>query len=355
MDPGGAVYADDSSVPRDSPAPSRLHRQVNRRGGYVVVEALVRPEFDEAADIAIRAAANGAQPAKWRHVERIVLAGEGSEARAIRNRLARATVVITDPLEFYREVDLSCMTSSRPDQSLTLLFSTTPEPSPSLAELFDKLEYHNGLYLLTASGVGRVEQILGRSRGGAAAAQAAGITVQLLLEQLKRSPSKVHHVATKATTLVAYEHNEQDREERLRAIAERKQFLDPRACYAWDLEELAARRVVFDGGHTDITDRIEQLRAVAARHLALEPLYGLLPARAGYVVTGDDREEYALQIADMAAGWAREIMRAHGLLALVHAFPLVLYNGRKLTQESAGHLDDKKLFHAGLLGGLELG
>lgn len=353
MERVGAVFADDTTVPRDRSIPSRAHRRANRRGGYVVVEASIRPETDERADIAIRAAASGARPAKWKHVEGIVLTGPGVDAQAIRNRLACATIVITDPLEFYRDIDLTFMTAGSPGQSLALLASAGCEASAPVMELFDQLEYTNGLYLLSTSGVGRVEQILGMA-GGAGAAETDGMSVKALLEELKRAPSKVHRLATKATTLVAYEHDDQEREERVRDIAERKQFFDPRTFYVWELEDLAGRRLVFDGGQNDITDRIEQLRAAAARYLAEVPSFGMLPVRTGYVVTVDDRDEYALQIADMAAGWAREIARTHGLLEVSRTFPLVLYNGQKLTAEAAANLDEKKLHHGRLISGFDL-
>jgi hypothetical protein len=214
-----------------------------------------------------------------------------------------------------------------------------------VTELFEQLEHHNGLYLLSASGVGRVEEILGMS-GGAGAAVASGTTVKQVLEQLKGVASKVHQIATKATTFTAYEHEEDWLAVRLQTIEKRRMFFDPRARYAdWHLEELAGRRVVFDGGHSDITDRIEQLRAVASKHLATQPMYGILAARQGYVVDSDDRQEYALQLADMAAGWARQIAATQRILAAVLTFPLVVYNGRRLTAEAAAELDEKKLHH----------
>ena len=78
-------------------------------------------------------------------------------------------------------------------------------------------------------------------------------------------------------------------------------------------------------------------------------MYGILAARQGYVVDSDDRQEYALQLADMAAGWARQIAATQGILAAVLTFPLVLYNGRRLTAEAAAELDEKKLHHGRLV------
>lgn len=106
-----------------------------------------------------------------------------------------------------------------------------------------------------------------------------------------------------------------------------------RAFYTWELEELAARRIVFNGGQTDITDRIEQLRAGAARHLAEEPSFGLLPARDGGIVTREDRDESALQTADGRGLGSRDFANTRTAHSGRHVH-LVPYTGQKLTAEA---------------------
>lgn len=124
---------------------------------------------------------------------------------------------------------------------------------------------------------------------------------------------------------------------------------------------VAERRMVVDQGHQDITDLTARLRDMAEVHSqglyydreqAFEALREAREAHfegRGFVRAGDDRRELLLQVADVAAGWARTIIVSRGYRELVNIFRCVLYNGSPLTQERAARLDEEIADHRKLV------
>ena len=88
-------------------------------------------------------------------------------------------------------------------------------------------------------------------------------------------------------------------------------------------------------------------REAAFESLRQQRLEGASPR--GYVRSDTDAKQQRLQLADVAAGWARTIIRAQGYDALVTTFRCVIYNGQILSREEAHLVDQERRDHAQLM------
>ncbi len=126
----------------------------------------------------------------------------------------------------------------------------------------------------------------------------------------------------------------------------------------------ADRRLIVDAGHDDITALTAKVRDLAEvyardrffddREAAIAALQQQRDGEAGegergFVRAEDDRSDVRLQVADVAAGWARTLLAGGGYHALVVTFRCVLHNGRPLDRDGAVTLDRQIAEHRALV------
>lgn len=317
------------------------------RAPHAVVEASYMGDMDAAFVHHLRAAARDAHPMKWADVLPLVLCGTGSEAMAVRDGLSTATIVIVDPRPFLHELDLSVLgTSGVPPVSCWY-------DVPGLAPLRRQVDRWLSEDLIARSGAGRVLDLLCGPMDlvdlGDEDAYATDYSLENILERLGKSTMKALRFAAKSTTLVAYEDDPATRmelEAGARAAAATLRYVSPRAWMARRrLELLAGRRLVFDRGQDDVVKLVAQLQRDGQARRDLYAPYLAMRGGRGYVTTADDRDELRLQIADVAAGWATDMLASRGLLAVGRTFALVLYNGKRLDYDTAVRLDRDSMLH----------
>lgn len=323
----------------------------------------------------LRSRGPAVRPMKWGDVALFVTRGRGSESVAVRTGLAGQVIVVTDPMHLVRGVDLlSAERGSTPPISLmTLLRAPRCLPSAHPAVVF-ATTLHEALVHDTAStsGIGRLaEDVAALEAGDVVSGSFRGTVhtdiVARTLAPLKGSLTKTAKLASKATTLIVplldSEHPGHPRlhpadEGSVYRFAAPDRFLAKRS-----LDAVAGRRLVVDRGHNDIINQTANLRELAEIY-ASDP-YSVDNERArealmrltrkgtaapggsakGYVRPGDDVESVQLQLADVAAGWARTIIEETGYAALVDTFRLVIYNGRPMTADVARVVDAEREQH----------
>jgi hypothetical protein len=111
------------------------------------------------------------------------------------------------------------------------------------------------------------------------------------------------------------------------------------------LARLAGEQVIFDSGQRDVTEAVATVYHSIGARVALHGPYLGLEVPCGFVAEEDDRKELRLQLADVAAGWARDSFGSNGAKAVFNIFQAVFYNGKRLTLERAARLDADTAFH----------
>lgn len=229
---------------------------------------------------------------------------------------------------------------------------------PDLRDLRRHIDQLVGKHLLALSGAARIMDVLSGPMElidlGDSERRATTATPERLSQRLGGSLKKISLLAAKTSTLMAHEEEPEARHELFASVAPPVASLR----YASGdgllnrarLEALASRRVVFDQGQTDVVNVVADLHRQAGERIQLyAPYLGLRIPPDGYVRSGDDREEMRLQIADVAAGWARDVLRTRGLFEVGMTFRLVLYNGSRLDLDEAKRIDEERSLHQRLM------
>ncbi len=344
------VFADESSVrPEHIDLQGRrkkfiLPRAVPTGVPNIMVQAALTCALDAKWVRILRSVAKEKYPIKWNNVMAFVLTGRGSEASAVRDGLSEAIIVVTDALQIYREVDLAMLDRRGSISLLSPGWQTTPVTRSIRA----KLDKYVARDLLDGSGYGSAKRLLRTPLPGEGyRASLRRIRPDKEIEQ-DRSLRQAVHLATSATTLMAHEHDPDARFlDELRSDPTVCRFGDPYA--EWRdrlrLEALAARRIVFDEGHADVVRAVSALREQAEQRV--DEGMVLLSGRSlgGFVGEGCDQRELRLQLADIAAGWASEILHTFDFARLHATFRVVIFNGIRLSALDAGRLDHQRIAH----------
>lgn len=226
---------------------------------------------------------------------------------------------------------------------------------PGLRDLRRRIDQLVGEDLLALSGAARIMDVLsgplelvdlgdGRRRANPTK----------LSQQLGGYLRKVSLLAAKTTTLMAHEDDPDTADALFASVAP---LLASLRFASGDgllnrarLEALAGRRVVFDEGQADVVNVVADLQRQAHQRLDLyAPYPGLRAPHDGFVRSADDRDELRLEIAEVAVGWARDILQTHGLFEVGKTFRLVMYNGARLDPDDAKRIDEERSLHQRLM------
>jgi hypothetical protein len=294
----------------------------------------------------LRTAARGAQPIKWEQVQHLLTSTSG-DAVAVRDGLAQAVIVIVDPMVLLRGVDFAWMKAG--GLPPVAMWHDVPE----LRALRRHLDRHAAEGLIALSGAQRILGLLTQTLGivnlDDGVEQRVKFSPAALCERLGGSLRKATLLAASATTAIAYEQDPEGREGFAELGGMTRFAIDDFVTRA-RLEAFADRRVIFDGGHEDVVRLVSELHQEAKERCArYAPYLGLESDRRGYITTGDDREQLRLQLADVAAGYARDVLDTYGLVEACRRFRLVLFNGRRLDGDDARRYDDERRAHRTLV------
>ena len=165
--------------------------------------------------------------------------------------------------------------------------------------------------------------------------------------------NKISRIALHTTALIAHEYDPEQRVELAPFVTGFSFGMDTGGYNQARIDAVVRRQTVYDRGHEDSTSIAAKLHQLARRRIAGAPLYlcGMFgdPLEGG-VRTGVTAEEVELQMADVAAGWARNVLQDRGALALQQRFRVVLYNGFVLDAEEAEKLDSERRVYQRLFG-----
>ncbi len=321
-------------------------------------------------------------PMKWDHVKEFVLSGTGGAADAVREGLGGQALIVTDPMRHARSVDLSMATAGLHATPLADLIFLDCRPTREvdrramvgLRQISDRARAYIFDEVVRASGLGRIAGYLADSQrsaveyGYASGPASRSGLIAPVTASLKGGLNKVVKLASKATALALPvtdpDHAGHTRVyERLSSYVEVYRYGLPADKVAQaSLSIIAERRMVVDGGHDDIVKLTGQIRDMA-EVFAEGPYFDRARAfgdlaerrstdaasRRGFVRSGDDVRELRLQVADVLAGFGREIVARHGYGELHRRVRKVIYNGQALTAELAATLDREKHDHARLM------
>lgn len=358
-DDATADYADDTTY-RRAGGPKRINRV--RQELATVVEASVSSPLNSPWIATLRRASRGPGPTKWRDqsVAAYVQDAVGVDADAVRAGLGAQLLVVTDPMADIRRSDLEAANSERWFAPLSyFLFwhgqAGDDEPGRIVRAYRDDIRRFVISGLVHDSGIGFVLRHVRVARRFDGSVCTGGV-IRDIQRQVPRDLNKAAQFASKASVLAAHMLNPTSGEgarirERHSAWLERSMWGGPNPEHSRDLlAAIAQRRLVLDGGHDDIIALTARLREVAEAHSdpfgfdqataigSLDELRADSGAH-GFVRPGDDARELRLQVADVAAGWARTIIAARGFHALFNSFGYVLYNGVPLSREAAEDID----------------
>lgn len=339
-----------------------------------MVEAVVGVDLGAAwiPPLLRQAAVDG--PMKWPQVAAFVTSGFGEEARAARAGLGAQQIIVTDPMHEARRLDLyfeergllaepACMALFAKGAARRGQLAAGSHTEQIRRFLFDATLWQSGLGTLCDL-LSQVDSLwpdgdITRRR------IPAGAYLAPIAESLGGSLNKAAKLASKTTALASPLLDPDRQPARRHQSGEGAVFLHP------DLVQIAAQkaltvvadqRLVVDQGHSDITRLTQQMRDMAEVH-AGEPFFEDRQAALetlrqqrrdgasarGYVRSDTDARQQRLQLADVAAGWARTVIRGRGYETLVTTFRCVIYNGRILTREDAVLLDRERRDHARLM------
>lgn len=318
-----------------------------------MVEAVIGVELGAAwiPPLRRRAATDG--PIKWPTVAAFVMSGTGEEARAARAGLGAQQIIVTDPMHEARRLDLHFAERgllTTPTSALLFPRREAGVETPTAATQVIRRHLFNTT--LRDSGLGTLCDLLAQADSGSQDGDIAGRGIPAaaflapIAASLRGSLNKAAKLASKSTALASPLLDPERHRARRRPGGEDLVFAPPQLVHVEAQRALtivADQRLVVDQGHQDITQLTEQLRDMAEVHSGepflddrAAPFEALRQQRTegasarGYVRADSDARQLRLQIADVAAGWARTIAREQGYAALVATFRCVVYNGRIL-------------------------
>lgn len=274
----------------------------------------------------------------------------------MRSRLGDATVIIVDPSAYLRKQTFQ---SSRGGRSVPVL-SAQVYGNPELRLLRQKhLDPMMARAVIVSSGAESIHGLLTSpviNDFDTLSDQDDDRQIAELdpIEVAERTKSlrKTSLIALQSTALVAHEYEEAYHDD-MAVRLQPYRYINPAALNYERLKVIAQRSVVFDRGHETETKVVEQLHEAANRRLGRNSLSFVLgdfleshpPTVVGQVRTGVSQEEVELRIADVAAGFASDVLQERGTLELVSTFAVVIYSGNRLTPERAKRLEDERRFH----------
>ena len=366
-----AQFSDETTVDRRGEATGANDA---RRELMTVVEAVVGVELGASWIPPLQRQSAPDGPMKWPQVAAFVLEGTGEEARAARTGLGAQQIIVTDPMREARRLDLYLAEQGVLVEPASIALFAKPRAGAP-----DPMAEHRTMWIrgylfditLEQSGAGTLCGLMAQAdshgRDGDIAGRGASSRAYLspIAHRLGGSLNKAAKLASKTTALVSPLLDPDRRPSRRLAEGEDTVFeglemghvIAQRA-----LTIVAEQRLVVDQGHQDITRLTQQLRDMAEVHAAddffeeREAAFDTLQhqrregtAARGYVRPDTDARQLRLQLADVAAGWARTIIRTQGYDALCTTFRCVFYNGRILSREGAVLLDRERHDHGRLM------
>jgi hypothetical protein len=332
---------------------------------YIVIDAEVSTDLGAPWIATLQRVARGADTLKCRAVSDYVRTAVSQEATLLRDGLLTQTLVITDPLEVVRRIDLNVGTV--PGGLMGTLLAARPADSrPETAALASALRDWMLDRTVDNSGAGHVANLIDAAEsieidGDVKRRCRTGNSLrEYLTNELAGSLTHATLLASKSTVLLAPvldpEHPRHPRIEHWAAgfaevcLGDSDPFAPRRTLVA-----VAGRRLLMDRGHENVRDLTAHVRHQAEwfshpSWLRWDPAAdaddeadadaGRIPYRApGYVRSADDKQVLGLQVADVAAGYARWIAENRGFRELQRAARTLLYNGRPLTGDGAARLD----------------
>lgn len=342
------TFADDTTLSR---------RDYEQHLPYVFVQATLACRADEAVVAALRTRARRPQGMfKWTDVRDFVMSPASEEAGRVRSRLAEATIMIVDPMAYLRTFDLDF--ASRP---FPPVFSRQGNADPRIAPLRNMLTRQVGQILMIHSGAESVFSLIRAPLIGEGIFRATALRTgedighldPLRIARETKGLTKLSRIALQTTALVAHELDPETRTAIAPFVEGLRFGLDTAAYDQARLETLVRRSIVYDRGHEDATSIAAALHGAARTRAANCPIRWAAAnddvPTFGAVRTGATHEEAELQMADVAAGWASEILRTRGALALSKTFRFVVYNGVPLKQAQAERIDSERRFHDRLI------
>lgn len=371
LDDEDAQFSDETTVDRRSEdAPAGGHQ----RELATVVEAVIGVDMGAAWIPPLLRQAAPSGPMKWPQVAAFIMHGSGEEARAARAGLSAQQIIVTDPMREARRMDLA-LAERGPlaEPACVALFAHGPtRQGPTLASVrTESLRDFLFNATLGQSGLGTLCDLFAQADRDALDGDIAGISnpssayLAPIAGSLNGSLNKAAKLASKTTALVSPLLDPDRRGTPRSSRGEDAAFSFPELAHIEARNALAVvadQRLVVDQGHQNITGLTQQLRDMAEVHAgepffedraaALETLRQQRREGAssrGYVRSDTDVRQRRLQLADVAAGWARTVIREDGYEALVTTFRCVIYNGRILTRGDAALLDRERRDYKRLL------
>jgi hypothetical protein len=285
---------------------------------------------------------------KWKDVKSGLANPTDESARAIRTGLSKQLIVVTDPMEHVRGVDAfhggpatlsRLLDRSQPYGNETRRVLIARGFTKSLSEV-----------LFHSSGVGQiaahVHGALSLERDGMIRGHAdySSSLIDSAVTAAKGSLTAATRIASSATSLSAtlIDPDSAYHSRRAKSFESYLRYADPDGFSSRiALKEIARRKLVLDEGHGEASI-VESFRQMAAVTLAMDEFEEWESSEdnqdVGFVRDDSDNRVLSLQVADVAAGWARSVL-SDGYEALTSVFRVVLYNGRELARDEARQLD----------------
>ena len=286
---------------------------------------------------------------KWTDVRSFVRATDSLEAIRVREKLGEATITVVDPAAYLRteEVPVGSVRHLVPALSRQVM------KDPELRWVRQLMTRSIGRRILVSSGAESAYGLLTTPMhedlplypSGEHASPSSDLDPLRLVERMP-DLNKLSRIAVQSTALMGHEHDPAFFDE-IAATMRRFRFWDESRYNQARLEALARRSVVFDRGHETETEF-----AMRLHHAAVGRVERFTPFRTGLITApghGEVRLDSTpssseLQVADVAAGWAKDILQGRGALELCKQFRIVIYNGMTLHREQASRLDDERRF-----------
>ena len=360
-----ADHSDDTDLER--PRDSTTGRYSTYPPLQTCVSALVSLEFTAPWVGALIRAAGGQNPIKWAAVEKAVAVDRDESARSIREGLRSQIVIVTDAMESVREIDMRAGPQYGLVLSLALDRTSSLGVGPGGGQVKKALHGMVLSQLVEFSGIGKLADHIAKAYSGdidGAGRMSGGRYreqfIQTVREGLGGSIRLATQLATGASSLAAplmdgdSSFNRFATSERARSYETMRWSTPDPSLSRAALRTVGARRLILDDGHRDSTTMVEGLRKMASIHASASDwdLDGLGDIERPEVSDGYVREQsdiyiLSLQVADVAAGWARTLL-AKGYCNLCNEFRCVIYNGRELSKDGAKQLDRAIAEHRGL-------
>ena len=287
---------------------------------------------------------------KYADVQGFILEGAGPEARDVCEGLLKIPIVIVDACELLRRHDIDLLSEGLPP-----LFTNALSSSSSGCELDTALGHVRRMVccsLLDSSGAGTIAALTERASTYGWISEPCAFSTSALAKKLRPSLRHTLSVSSKSTVLTLHAQREPVAME---AFTECDpglvRFGVPDRWYAQAiLRAIGKSKTIFDAGEKPDTEMVDELRRQAARAGAIwsdEPENDEATDAGGFVREGDDLTDWRLRVADIAAGYARDLLHRCGLAGMRVRYEVLLYNGAPLAEYDAERLDrERRQFEA---------